>query len=377
MRLGSLLIGLGAGMLILIGLTMVSSVSDAQAIQFNNDANHFALHQITFAAAGAVVAFLAVPRVPYTWLKQRPIRILLLLAAYGGLVATLLFAPEEAVKGARRWIRLGPLKIQPSEFVRVALCVFLAAWSAAPTRRNEKYVQGILIPGLLVAPAALMLIKQPDYGSAILLAVITGVILFSAGVNLKHLALSALPCALLVLGMLLADTEHRNRILAFVKPDILSSDETLQIEASLSAFRRGGLFGRGLHESIMKEGFLPEAHTDFILAVTGEELGLFVTILVLAGYVLILSGGFRIARATDDKFGKLLAIGLTCHLAFAGAANIAVVTRFAPTKGLALPFMSYGGSNMLASCLVLGLLFSVARHARGAGLFPPPVSLNR
>ena len=133
--------------------------------------------------------------------------------------------------------------------------------------------------------------------------------------------------------------------------------------ASLQAFRNGGLLGAGYGRGIMKEGYLPEAHTDFILAMAGEELGLVATLAVVAGYLLILAGGWRIARSTPEKYSKLLAVGLTLHFCLAAGANIAVVTKWAPTKGLALPLLSYGGSNMVASMLVLGLLVATARHA--------------
>ena len=195
-----------------------------------------------------------------------------------------------------------------------------------------------------------------------------------AGSRLKHLSLFIGLGAVGFVAKVLTSAEHMRRVLSFVAPDKVSGDEAQQIEASLQAFRNGGLFGRGYGHGIMKEGYLPEAHTDFILAMAGEELGLFLTLAVVVCYLVVLFGGWRIARASTEKYSKLLAMGLTLHFCLAAGANIAVVTRLGPTKGLALPLMSYGGSNMLASLLVLGLLLAVARHAptefdiRGPGL---------
>lgn len=366
---------LGTILLLCIGITVVSSVSDAQAVAFHVSANHFATRQLLFAAIGLVLAFGIVPRLDPHVFQRRDMAALLMVVMALGLVSV--WVPglaDEAQKGSHRWLKFGSFKLQPSEFVRVGVCILMARWCGNLRCRNENFWKGTALPFLFLAPVLVLLLRQPDLGSTVLAAIVATFIMWMAGSRLKHLSLFIGLGAVGFVAKVLTSAEHMRRVLSFVAPDKVSGDEAQQIEASLQAFRNGGLFGRGYGHGIMKEGYLPEAHTDFILAMAGEELGLFLTLAVVVCYLVVLFGGWRIARASTEKYSKLLAMGLTLHFCLAAGANIAVVTRLGPTKGLALPLMSYGGSNMLASLLVLGLLLAVARHAptefdiRGPGL---------
>ena len=364
MKSGIRLVALGTILLLCIGITIVASVSDAQAIAYNVSANHFATRQLLYAAIGSVLAFAVLPHFDPHLFQRRDVAILLMLLIALGLVSVWIPGlADEAKKGSHRWIKFGKVQIQPSEFVRVGVCILVARWCGNVRCRNENFWSGTGIPFLCLAPVLALLLRQPDLGSTVLAAVVATIVMWIAGSRKRHLGIFVGLGALAFVGKLLTSPEHMRRVLSVFAPEKVSGDEAQQIEASLQAFRNGGLLGRGYGHGFMKEGYLPEAHTDFILAMAGEELGLLLTLAVVVCYVLVLLGGWRIATSTTEKFSKLLAFGLTLHFCLAAGANIAVVTKLAPTKGLALPLMSYGGSNMVASLLVLGLLLTVASHA--------------
>lgn len=364
MKSGARLVMLGTILLLCIGITVVSSVSDAQAIAYKVSANHFAVRQLQYAMIGLVLAFVVLPHFDPHLFQRRDIAVLIAILIVAGLVSVWIPGlADEAQKGSHRWLKFGSFKLQPSEFVRVGVCILMARWCGNVRCRNEDFWRGTAIPFLCLAPVLALLLRQPDLGSTVLAAVVATLVMWIAGSRAKHLGIFVGIGLAAVAAKLLTSAEHMRRVLSAFAPSKVSGDEAQQVEASLQAFRNGGLFGRGYGNGFMKEGYLPEAHTDFILAMAGEELGLLLTLAVVVCYLLILIGGWRIARSSTEKYSKLLAFGLTLHFCLAAGANIAVVTRFAPTKGLALPLMSYGGSNMVASLAVLGLLLSVARHA--------------
>lgn len=377
MKKGLLPLCLGALILLALGISMVASVSDAQAVRFQVDANFFIQRQLLFAGVAFILGFFVIPRLDYTLFLRRDITIALVFLI--GLALVSVWIPglaDEAHKGSSRWIKLGRFQVQPSEFVRVAICILYARWCSSIRCRNENFWQGVILPLVCLVPVLALLIKQPDFGSTLLTGVMALALIYAGGAKFWHVVAVA-AAGIAVLGVLLfADPEHRSRITSVYASETADDEDTHQVNASLLAFRRGGLMGVGYGNGIMKEGYLPEAHTDFILAMTGEELGLRFTLVVVFANLLILYGGWRISRDCVDRFGKLLSFGLMLHLGMAAAANIAVVTKIGPTKGLALPFMSYGGSNMLASATVLGLLLSVGRHSR-TSLSTAPIILRR
>ena len=376
MKKGMFPLCLGALTLIAIGITMVVGVSDAQAVRFGASANHFASRQLLFVGVAFVLAFLLLPRVVYKLFLRRDFTIALIILVLFALVSVWIPGLADTMhKGSSRWIKCGPFRLQPSEFVRVAICILYARWCSSIRRRGETFWRGVIFPLVCLLPVLVLLIKQPDYGSTCLAAAMVLCLLYAGGARFWHVRLVARAGAACIGVLLFADPEHRSRITSVYSSETADEEDTHQINASLQAFRRGGFAGVGYGNGIMKEGYLPEAHTDFILAMTGEELGLRFTLIVVAANLLILYGGWRISRDCIDKFGKILSFGLTLHLCLAAAVNIAVVTKLLPTKGLALPFMSYGGSNMVASAVVLGLLISVARHGQ-TSLQDEPVFLR-
>ncbi|MCL1857419.1 MAG: FtsW/RodA/SpoVE family cell cycle protein, partial [Kiritimatiellaeota bacterium] len=262
---------------------------------------------------------------------------------------------------------------QPSEFVKIAMIMLAAAWEGKVSRRVDRFWEGAFAPAVALGIVVVLLIKQPDIGSSFMVCLAVLSVMCVAGVKLWHLAVIGGGGAL-VLGARIASSEtSMNRIRAIFNPEAVSADAIRQIEHAKAAFVSAGWKGLGYGNSLRKERFLAEAHTDFILAMVGEELGLIATILVVVAYSCILVAGFMVALRATDRFGKLLAFGLTFYLCFAAGFNIAVATAFAPTKGIALPFLSYGGSSMLASMIAIGLLLSVARVTEKEQGNAPPV----
>jgi cell division protein FtsW len=263
--------------------------------------------------------------------------------------------------GARRWISLGPASFQPSEFAKLAVVLFLAHSIARKRERMTAFFTGVLPLLAVVGLCALLVVAQPDFGTAAILVLVLILMLFGGGARPAHLVglvLTAVPVVALALH---GAPYRRRRILAFVDPWRHSQDIAFQLVQSLIAFGSGGLTGVGLGGSKQKMFFLPEAHTDFIFALIGEELGLLGALAVLALFAIIGMRGFRIAMRHPDPFASQLALGITLVILLEAIVNVGVVLGLLPTKGLALPFLSYGGSALVATLLEVGILASLSR----------------
>jgi cell division protein FtsW len=266
--------------------------------------------------------------------------------------------------GAQRWITFGGASLQPSEVAKLALVLYLAASLVRKADRMHAFVRGV-VPHLLVGGAvAGLLVVEPDYGGAAVVGLLVAVMLLGGGARLWHLGVVALAGLPMFVGVLLVAPYRAQR----VKDWLFGSGDPLgsgyQLSQSLIAFGSGGLLGRGLGESQQKLEFLPAAHTDFIYAVIGEEFGLVGGLAVLAAFGLIAARGVRIAIRHPDPFGRLLAVGLTTSLVSQALLNVGVVLGCLPTKGLVLPFISYGGSAMLVALVEVGMLLALARESR-------------
>lgn len=284
----------------------------------------------------------------------------ILLCAAGLLLAVLVPGVGRKIGGARRWIRLGPLNGQPSEFAKLALVVFVAAWASAQDGRLRT-VRGIL-PGLgAVALVAGLVVVEPDMGTAILLSLVATVMLVVAGVRVTHLALLGAPCAGLGLLFALAKLDYIwRRISAFLNPAANADGVGYQTRQAVIALGSGGPFGVGLGASQQKLLFLPDVHTDFIFALVGEELGFVGTVAVVGAFAAIAVYGMRAADRARDRFGFLLAVGLVTLLGLQSILNMAVATASVPPKGIALPFLSFGGSSLLMAATAAGILTRIA-----------------
>ncbi len=358
--------------LISIGMVALSSVG-AYVPANNGDQFYFLTRQAIFLAAGMVVLVVAARWDYHHWNKWT------WLALLGGMVLMLLcFAPVIGVqvKGANRWLDLGFTRVQPVEAVKFAYVATLAAWLGFRQKTIETFRDGIFVPAIMLCAVVALCILQDDLGTSMLLILVTGVMLFLAGVRLAHLA----PLPLLGVGgiliIALSMPQRMARIDAFLNPDAHATTAGYQALNSLIAFGTGGLTGRGLGKSVQKMHYLPEAHTDFIFPILGEELGLVCSLTVVLCYLLLVLSAFYISAHAPDRTGMLLGFGVTSLLAIQAAMNIAVVTRMVPTKGIGLPFISYGGSNLIMCFLVVGIILNIHRQAvyetgRHRGTLPP------
>jgi cell division protein FtsW len=280
-------------------------------------------------------------------------------------LSALVFVPHVGINlnGAHRWIRLPGATFQPSEIVKIALIVMLAWYGDYSQRKMNTFKRGIIIPGVIIAAALGLIFIEPDRGTTILLAAVSGTMLMIAGVRWLHVIPPVLAGAAALVYSLTHDSMRSGRITAWLHPEAHAGGAALQAEQAKIAIGSGGLTGLGLGDGMQKHGFLPEIQSDFIFANIGEELGLVATLLVVLAFLVITICGLFIALRSRDQFGCLLAVGITSLISYQAIINIGVVTSLLPNKGLALPFISAGGSSLLAMLMGVGILLSVARQA--------------
>ena len=344
--------------LALIGLVMVFSASAIVADSRYHDPGYFLKRQVAWLAFGAVLLHLA-SRLDYTVWRRLTLPLLGLTALL--LLVVLIPSIGAAAKGARRWLRLGLVSIQPAEIAKLVVVLYLASYLARKHNRIEEFRTGFLPPLFIVALLCGLVLLEPDLGTVIVIGLVSLGLLFLAGARPAHLLtllLTALPAAAV---LILRSPYRRQRMLTFLEPWKDPTDAGFQMTQSFLAFGSGGLLGVGLGEGKQKLFFLPEAHTDFVLALLGEELGLAGTAAVIVLFGLLVLKGFQIAGRAQNVYGQYLALGVTLLLAVEVLVNAGVVTGLLPTKGLTLPLMSYGGSSLLVTLVAIGILLSVSR----------------
>ena len=279
-------------------------------------------------------------------------------------LAALVFVPHIGINlnGAHRWIRLPGATFQPSEIVKIALIVMLAWYGDYSQRKMNTFKRGIIIPGAIIVAALGLIFIEPDRGTTILLAAVSGTMLMIAGVRWLHVIPPVLAAGAALVFSLTHDSMRSGRITAWLHPEA-HADIARQADQAKIAIGSGGLTGLGLGNGMAKHGYLPEIPSDFIFANIGEELGLVAALLVVLAFLVITICGLFIALRSRDQFGCLLAVGITSLISYQAIINIGVVTSLLPNKGLALPFISAGGSSLLAMLMGVGILLSVARQA--------------
>jgi len=348
-------------MLVMVSVVMVYSSSSVVGLTTYDDAAFFMKRQVMWALVGLALMAIAM-RTDHRLLSDQRVVIALVLISLLLLAATLVPGVGKMVNGSRRWVRLGMVSFQPAELAKFALVVYMSYYIAKKGERLRDFTNGLapayVVTGVFFGVAML----QPDFGSAVTLAAVACIMLFAGGANVLHLGATA-AAALPFLYFAVAHSAYRaRRIFAFLDPWADARGAGHQIIQSFLAFGSGGVFGRGLGEGRQKLLFLPERHSDFIYAVIGEELGLIGALFVLALFLVILWRGVRIARSAGDPFSRLLALGITLLVCFQGMINMAVVTGLLPTKGIALPLVSYGGSSLVVTLASLGVLLNISRE---------------
>ncbi len=343
-----------------LGLLLIYSTSSVFSMQQFGSQYHFFYRQFLFACAGfALMVFVGLS--DYRRFQPHALQIL----ALSGVLLVLVFVPQlgKEVRGARRWIDFGPVNFQPSELVKVTLVLALASLlsKAAVRRAIRESLGAYLVIWLVAAPFVVLVLAQKDLGTPVILVVAVLLLLYLAGARGKHLALTLL-AAVPAGGLLCLDDHRWKRLVSFSDPWADPYGAGYQLIQSLISFGNGGLFGVGLGNGTQKLFYLPDAHTDFIFSVMGEELGMLGCSFFLLLVLLFVVTGVRIALRAPDGFGVFLACGLTFLLGIQMAMNMAIVMGLLPTKGMALPFLSYGGSSLVASMIASGFLISIARQ---------------
>ena len=346
------------------GAVMVYSASSAESLLAGTgDPSYYLKRYLLYGAIGLVVLHVLSRRGLQLVRDATP---LLVIVSFALVVAVMLPGVGVTVNGATRWLTAGPLQFQPSELLKVSLVLYAAQLLAARPS-SLRTLGGLCKPLLLVVGAAsALLLKQPDMGTAMVICFAIGALLVAAGADLRHLATVAGVAGVLALLMILVEPYRRERLTTFLDPWADAGDTGFQVVQSMIAIGSGGLFGVGLGESVQKIFYLPEAHTDMILAIVGEELGLVGMLGVAALYGMIAYAGFRAAKLAGDRYSKLLAAGLTSLILAQATVNVFAVTGMAPLTGVPLPFMSYGNSNLIVLLGAMGLLLNVASGGRAA-----------
>ncbi len=347
--------------LLSIGLIILLSASGVVAERRYNDMLYFFKRQSIFVFAGLVIMVLAASLPRHILNKlQYPA---LLLALFLLLLTLTPLTPR--IKGAARWIPFGPINLQPMEFAKIALVLYLAYFLNAKQDMIKTFSRGVIPPFAVTGLFCLILLRQPDFGGAAVLSLLLFFMCLAGGTRLIYLGFSAL----FVMGvgvMLVVQSSYRfRRLLAFRDPFKVARDEGYQLVQSLYALGSGGFWGQGLGDSGQKLFFLPDAHTDFIMAILGEEMGFIGVSLVFLLLAFFFWRSVRVALSQENLRDRLTAFGLTLILGLSMLLNMAVVLGAAPPKGLPMPFLSYGGSSMLATMCCVGLLLNYSRTARG------------
>jgi cell division protein FtsW len=343
--------------LIAFGIVMVYSASAVYAENMFGSGYHFLLRQSIFALI-ALMVLVAFTRIDIDWLRRCTYLILFMAVV---LMLAVALGLGRSAGGASRWIAIGPVNVQPAELAKLAMVLWLAHSLAKKAHRVRTFSIGFL-PHVIVAGLLMLLcLAQPDFGSAVMIALLTFVVLFVAGARAGYL-LGALMLALPVGYAAIASSPYRmRRITAFLEPFEHRQGAGYQITESLMSFGSGGWTGVGLGDGRQKLLFLPDAHTDFISAIVGEELGFIGVALLCAAFAWIVLRGLRAAWRVQDEYAAYLAAGMTLFIGLQAFTNLAVAMGLLPTKGLALPFVSYGGSSLVVNAAAAGMILNVTR----------------
>jgi cell division protein FtsW len=339
-----------------IGVVMVYSASSAVALKKYGSDYYFLKKQALFSLLG-LLTLVTFRRVPYRLFRFLAYPLL------GGSILLLLgvWMPGFGVEagGAQRWLRIGGITFQPSEVARFAMVLYLAYSLSKKQERLEAFSIGMVPHLAVLCLFALLISRQPDFGSVAILGAVTWVMLYAGGVRLIHL-ISPLLLLLPLAWLFMTSAEYRiKRLMSFLDPWQYQSEAGYQVIHSWMAFGSGGIWGTGIGKGYQKLFYLPEPHTDFVFSVIGEELGMIGVLVIMVLYGVILWRGVIIARGVRDPFGQLLAVGLTVAIGLQVGVNMSVALGLLPTKGLTLPFLSYGGTSLLINMASVGVLLNI------------------
>ena len=357
-RIDPLIVGITLA-LSLGGLVMVFSASGVVAENKYTNSTYYLQRQIVWMMLGFGVLLVG-SWIDYgRWQRWVPVFVA---GCVIGLLLVLGIGPQ--INGARRWLTFGLFSIQPTEMAKLAVVLYLAAFLSNPNRRVTDWKRGFLPPVAIVGMICGLIVVEPDLGSTVVISLVFAGMMYLAGARVRHLGYLGLPMVGGLLALIWMSPERWERMTTFLNPFEDREGAGYQLVQSLLALENGGLLGVGLGQGKQKLLYLPEGHTDFVLALVGEELGLIGTMGLLALFAILVFKGFRVAALAPDLFGRYLALGITMLLGIQALMNAGVVSGMLPTKGLTLPLVSYGGSSLLATMLAIGILLSIGRQGR-------------
>jgi len=345
--------------LVTFGIIMIYSTSAISAEDKFADQYYFLKRQLMWAGF-AIVAMVVASLVPMDSLKTMSKPLLILIWFF--LILVLIPGIGTKVGGARRWLRFGGWSFQPAEMAKLVLIIYSAHFLSRKHVEVEKFCHGILPLVIVLAVTVGLILKQPDFGTSVITGTVILVLMFVAGANIKHLLLmagAAMPVAVL---MIFKESYRLQRMLVFINPWKDPSNTGYQITQSFIALGSGGFAGKGLGHSVQKLYYLPESYTDFIFSIIGEEMGFIGTSIIVLLFVGFFCVGMKICKNAPDRFTYLIGIGVTVMIALQGIIHMGVVSGCLPTKGLPLPFVSFGGSSLLVTMTGAGLLVNIERH---------------
>jgi cell division protein FtsW len=346
-------------LLVGVSLIMVYSASAVQSMNTNHAPYYVLLRQSAWVALGLPL-LLGAQRLDYRRYRE-PALIWTLLGVTAVLLLATFFFPTR--NGTQRWLTFGTLSVQPSELAKLAAIIFTAALLERRMHRISD-VNYALLPVIIVTVGlASLIMLEPDFGTATMLVLVVSVVVFAAGVSYRHLLTAGMILVPTAIGLIFAAGYRTTRLLAFFDPSRDLGGANFQMNQSLIAVGSGGTFGKGLMSGVQKVYYIPEPHTDFIYAVIGEELGLIGCTIILLCFVVIAWRGFRTSLLAPDRFGALLALGLTAMVALQALVNMSVILGMLPTKGIPLPFVSNGGSSLVVNLLAMGILLNISQQA--------------
>ncbi|MFQ5454644.1 MAG: putative lipid II flippase FtsW [Nitrospirota bacterium] len=355
--------------LIVLGIVMTYSSTTIIADERYKDSLYFFKKQLVWGMLG-IGMMIGCSNLNYKLLQKRVLFLPLFVITLSLLIIILPpFCSEpfcKRINGSYRWLKIGGLSIQSSEFAKLMVIIFLSRYAIKNGEKIENFKSGLIFPLSVIGVIMFLIIVEPDAGTAIFIGTISMLLLFIAGTKKTHVLLLSLSGISSLSLFIMANRSNYNHITdrlgCFIDPWSCYKGAGFQIVQSLLAFGRGGLLGVGIAEGRQKLFFLPEVHTDFIFALIGEELGLFVTVTIISLYIILFWKGFRIAMHTSDRFGRYLAYGIVLMINLHVMINVSVVTGLLPTTGLSLPFLSYGGSSLIVNSIGVGILLNISKE---------------
>lgn len=346
--------------LLVFGLISLYSASTVQSLLKFNTSTYYIYHQLGYGAVLGLIAMYALSKIDYHfWQNKLPILIvvsLILLAAVkiGGLGVSF--------GGAARWINLGPFSFQPSELAKLVIILYLAAWVEKKRGQLNNFYFGLLPSLAIIGLFSLLILWQPDFGTMLVLVLVSFAMLFAAGINWKYFFWNIVGGGLALLMFVTLEPYRAQRLKTFFNPALDPQGISYQITQALMAIGSGGAFGYGYGLSRQKHSYLPEVMTDSIFAVTAEELGFFRVLGIIVLFVLLAFRGFRVAKLAPDMFGKMVAFGITSWIAIQALINIGAIVNVIPLTGIPLPFFSYGSTALILNLAAVGILLNISRH---------------